>query len=523
MQYGSVPPGKLPRLIPLLAAVGLAACTVTVPGTPTAGESERPGPRGPVPAGLERFYGQALTWSDCRSFAHDDQSRTAFASRGVRCSLLTVPLDYAKPTGRTATVGVLRKPAAKDRVGALVLNPGGPGVSGMTAAVSIGNQVEGSEIADRFDLVGFDPRGIGVSRPRLTCLTGPEMDADRAEPQEDTVAAVEAENKDFAAKCAERSGGVDVLANAGTRDVVRDMDVLRSVLGEEKLTYVGYSYGTRIGTAYAEAFPGNVRAMVLDGAVDPLEDPVQQAIGQSKGFDSALADFFAWCADKASCAVKTKDDLRTLITALEGEPLPVANRALSASDATTGIAAALYSDETWSVLAKALGELRSGAGDTLMLLADLYLGRDDDGEYSGTIDALVAVRCVDEPRITDRARVDVVTRQIAEATRGSFMADTDPPLPALDVCAFWPAPNTATPHQPRVDGVPPLLVVSTTGDPATPYQAGVNLAKALNSRLLTYEATQHTAFLQGDACVDDVGARYLVDLALPAADLTCRG
>jgi pimeloyl-ACP methyl ester carboxylesterase len=506
-----------------MVVAALSACTAQVSGSPTAGQSQTLGPKGPVPAGLERFYGQALTWRDCKAMAHDDESRRAFKDRDVTCALVTVPLDYTKPDGKSITLGLLRKQATGTKIGSLLINPGGPGVSGMSAAVSIAGQIEKSELAEKFDLVGFDPRGIGVSEPKIRCLTDPEMDADRITPENDTVQAEESENKDFATKCAERSGGVDVLANVGTRDVVRDMDVMRSALGDDKLTFVGYSYGTRIGTAYAEAFPGNVRALVLDGAVDPLEDPVTQSIGQIKGFDQALDAYLVWCADKRSCTVKKKTDLSALIEKLDKDPLAVGDRKLSAADATIAIAAALYSDDTWTFLAGAIAGLAGGDGSQLMLLADLYLGRSDDGTYSGTMAALVAIRCVDEPRITDRAQVEDTTRKIIEATKGSFMVATDPPLPALDPCAFWPVPNTAEPHQPKVDGVPPLLIISTTGDPATPYQAGVNLAKAVGGRLLTYEATQHTVFMQGDECVDTAGTRYLVDRTLPAEGLRCKG
>ncbi|WP_189208212.1 alpha/beta hydrolase [Actinokineospora fastidiosa] len=504
----------------LVALTLLTGCTVHVTGVPTAGNVEHNGPAGPVPPGLERYYAQPLTWTDCRPLIHDDQSKATFGNPDARCAQLTVPLDYAKPEGRTITVGVLRIPASGERRGALVVNPGGPGVSGMVAAVSLAPRFTRTRLGESFDLVGFDPRGIGVSEPQIRCLTDAEADADRMEPAEDTVAEVEAENKDYAAKCAERSGGADVLANMGTRDVVRDMDVLRSALGEEKLTYLGYSYGTRIGTAYAEAFTGNVRAMILDGAVDPLEDPAQQAIGQAKGFDKALDAFFAQCTD---CLIGDDDALTEAVEALEDNPLPVGSRALSASDVVTGIAAALYDDQTWPILQQALDGLAEGDGAQLLLLADLYLGRDQNGEYSNATDALIAVRCVDEPRITDRAEAERVADEIAEATEGSFINGTEPPLPALDVCAFWPAPNTSEPHQPQVDGLPQVLVISTTGDPATPYQAGVSLAKALDARLLTYDAVQHTAFLQRDPCVDDVGVAYLLDLTLPAEDLTCQG
>ena len=509
------------RAAALLAVLTLlTGCTAHVVGVPSAGTVERNGPAGVVPTGLESFYAQPLTWQDCRPLAHDDQSRATFTNRTARCAKLTVPLDYAKPDGRTATIGVLRVPATGERKGSVLVNPGGPGVSGMVAAASMAPRFTRTALGEGYDLVGFDPRGIGVSTPQIRCLTAAEADADRLEPDEDTVAEVEAENKDYAAKCAERSGGADVLANMGTRDVVRDMDVLRSALGEEKLTYIGYSYGTRIGTAYAEAFTGNVRAMVLDGAVDPLEDPVQQAIGQAKGFDQALDAFFAQCE---GCAIADDAALTAALERLEDQPLAVGARKLSASDLVTGIAAALYDDQTWPILQQALDGVVAGDGAQMLLLADLYLGRDQDGEYANTQDALIAVRCVDEPRITDRAEVEKVTAEVTAATKGSFITGTDPPLPALDACAFWPAPNTAEPHQPKVDGLPQVLVVSTTGDPATPYQAGVNLAKALNARLLTYDAVQHTAFLQRIPCVDDIGVAYLQDLTLPAEDVTCEG
>ncbi|MGW5054272.1 alpha/beta hydrolase [Actinokineospora sp. NPDC004072] len=514
-----MPRTPVPALL-LAALTLLTGCTAHIAGVPTAGTVEQNGPAGPVPPGLERFYGQPLTWKDCRPLSHDDLSRATFGNADARCAELTVPLDYAKPEGRTITIGVLRIPAAGERRGSVVVNPGGPGVSGMVAAVSLAPRFTRTRLGESYDLVGFDPRGIGVSEPQIRCLTDAEADADRLEPAEDTVAEVEAENREYAAKCAQRSGGTDVLANMGTRDVVRDIDVLRSALGEEKLTYLGYSYGTRIGTAYAEAFTGNVRAMVLDGAVDPLADPVEQAIGQAKGFEQALDAFFAQCAD---CRIGDPDALAKAVEALEDDPLPVGARALSASDAVTGVASALYDDQLWPILQQALNGLADGDGTQLLLLADLYLGRDRDGSYSNSNDALIAVRCVDEPRITDRAELERVAAEIAEATKGSFLTGAEPPLPARDVCAFWPAPNTAQPHQPKVDGLPQVLVISTTGDPATPYQAGVNLAKALDARLVTYDAVQHTAFLQRIPCVDDIGVAYLLDLTLPAEDVTCEG
>ncbi|HEY8374389.1 MAG TPA: alpha/beta fold hydrolase, partial [Pseudonocardiaceae bacterium] len=228
-------------------------------------QEERRGPAGAVPAGLERFYGQTLAWGSCESYATTGEDLAAFRGEGLQCARVEVPLDYADPGGRTISLGLLRRPAGdpERRIGVLLINPGGPGASGMSAAANLASAVAGNELGQRFDLVGFDPRGIGASQPQVRCLTDEERDAERLDLDVDTspegVAQTEAETQDYVAKCVERTGA-DVLANLGTRDVARDLDVLRSVLGDEKLTYLGYSYGTRLGTTYAEMFPDNVRA-----------------------------------------------------------------------------------------------------------------------------------------------------------------------------------------------------------------------------------------------------------------------
>lgn len=520
------------RLLVLVAASVLTGCTTVVGGTPLAVQVEQRGPKGSVPAGLERFYAQSLSWQDCVPFAHDEESQDAFGKRDVQCARLEVPLDYAKPDGRSIIVGLLRRPAeeAAQRIGSLVINPGGPGASGMASASNLAADIKGSPVAKRFDIVGFDPRGIGASEPRVRCLDDAEWDAERLEPVPGStpqdVAREETENRDLATKCTERSGA-DLLANVGTRDVVKDMDVMRSALGDEKLTYLGYSYGTRIGTAYAEAFPGSVRALVLDGAIDPQADPVTEAIGQIKGFEEAFDAFVKWCVEQDECALgKSAADadkrLDELAAGAKATPITVGDRKLSYTDIGVAIAAALYSEQAWETLNTALTQLADSDGETLLLIADLYLGRGKNGKYSGTFDANTAITCVDEPRVTDRAVVtEQINKIVAAVGTDSLLLDTEPPLPVLDVCAFWPAPVTSQPHQPAVPGLPQVLVVSTTGDPATPYQAGVALAKALGGRLLTYEATQHTAFLQGNDCVDDAGTKYLVDLQLPPDGTRC--
>ncbi|HEU5469514.1 MAG TPA: alpha/beta hydrolase [Actinophytocola sp.] len=511
----------------------VASCTTTTSGNALAPDIEQRGPTGPVPGGLDRFYGQSLSWGDCEPYAATDSDREVLGSDDVQCTRLTVPLDYTKPDGDTITLGVSRRPAGDKarRIGSLVINPGGPGAAGLATAARLGGGAEDSELGQRFDFVGFDPRGVGSSEPTVRCLTDAERDAERADDDEldaspAGVAKLEADQKDYATKCAERTGkGAAMLANIGTRDVAKDMDVLRSALGDEKLTYLGYSYGTRIGSTYAETFPNNVRAMVLDGALDPNQDPIEELVAQGAGFQKAFDDFVAWCVQRQDCALgqdpaKALTEFLGLVRPLGERPVDVGDgRKLSYSDAMTGVIQALYADELWEYLNTGLTELKGNKAQTLMLLADTYLERGSDGRYSTTQDAFTAIRCVDDPRVTDKNVVLEAQRRYKAAA--PFLDDGNPPTSALDACAFWPVPNTSQPHLPQIAGLPPVLVVSTTKDPATPYEAGVNLAKVLGGGLLTFEGTQHTAFLQSNRCVDDAGTRYLVDLRLPETGTRC--
>ena len=516
-----------------LLAASLTACTTTGQSAPPAPTTESHPPVGPVPAGLDRFYGQSLTWADCAPYATSEDARTAFQAKAVQCARLTVPLDYAKPDGTTITLGLLRHKAtdAGDRIGSLVINPGGPGASGMVAAAGLVKPTSATDLGKRFDLVGFDPRGIGASEPAIHCLTDAERDADRADDSESDgspqgVARQETQEKDFAAKCAQRTkDGTELLANAGTRDVVKDMDILRSVLGDRKLTYLGYSYGTRIGSAYAEAFPANVRALVLDGAVDPTQDAVESLVAQGEGFGKAFTEFARWCAAQQDCALGRNDAaavkaFQDLTRPLLDFPVPVGDgRKLSYEDATTGVVQALYQDSLWDTLNTGLNELKQQRGATLEKLADIYNERDADGRYGTTQDAFTAIRCVDDPRVTDpKVILEAQERYIQAAP---FLDDGRPASAARDACAFWPVPNTTQPHQPNVTGLPKTLVISTTNDPATPYEAGVQLANALKASLLTFVGTQHTVFLQGVSCVDKAGTDYLVDGTLPADGTRC--
>ncbi|MDG3011911.1 alpha/beta hydrolase [Rhodococcus sp. D2-41] len=538
---------RYPIVLTALLIVGLvgAGCARQTDGQAEAGsspaastsagklpQSSAPAPSSApaVPAGLERFYDQKLDWQPCSAFVTTGDSPDQFANPLLSCARVTVPIDYDKPDGPTAKVAIMKLAATGSKIGSLLVNPGGPGGSGLQlVAGSLGQTVSNAELGKRFDLVGFDPRGVGSSTPAVHCLTDAEADHQRTLPDVDMspagIAKIEKERKTYAARCTKRSGD-ELLAHVGTREVAKDMDVIRAVLGDPKLNYLGFSYGTRLGTVYAEQFPTHVRAMVLDGALDPAQDPVQEQIAQGAGFQSAFDGFAADCAKASDCALgddpaQANKKFRALVDPLIAHPARTTDpRGLSYADAITGVMQALYSPQLWPALRTGLDELAQDRGDTLLQLADLYEGRDDDGKYSNSTDAFNAIRCVDDPPQKDRAvagKADMAYRKAApflDDGRGTGNAP-------LDLCAFWPVPNTLSPRQVNAPGLAPTVVVSTTHDPATPYQAGVDLAKALGGSLITFEGTQHTATLDGNSCVDDAVTKYLVDLTTPAAGLTC--
>lgn len=467
--------------------------------------------------------GSPVNWSQCELPASDVRIPAS-----AECGMLSVPVDYSKPDGDVAQLAMIRFKATGQKIGSLIVNPGGPGESGVGAAASLVGAMPQS-IRQNFDLVGFDPRGVGSSTPAVRCNTDEENDALRADPEVDYtpegVAHIEGETKSFVARCVAKMGD-EFLANVGTASVVKDLDAMRAALGDEKLTYLGYSYGTRIGSAYAEAFPRNVRAMILDGAVDPNADPTEADIRQAAAFQTAFNDYAADCAKKADCPLgtdptKAVDVYLSMVEPLVQNPAKTKDpRGLSYSDAVVGTILPLYSPTLWRHLTAALAELENGTGDTMLALADLYMGRDENGHYNNSTDVRVAVNCVDEPAVKDRQKVideDRRAREVAPfMSYGQFTGDAP-----LGTCAFWPVPPTSQPHQIAVPGLPPTLVISTTNDPATPYQAGVDLAKELGGSLLTFKGTQHTVAFQGNKCVDDIAAKYLVDVTVPSPDTRC--
>ncbi len=468
--------------------------------------------------------GSPIQWTECKADSSDSTRMPA----GAECGMLSVPVDYSKPDGDVAQIAMLRIKATGQKVGSLVVNPGGPGESGVEAAASMASTLPPS-VRERFDLVGFDPRGVANSSPAVWCNSDVDNDRLRADPTveytQEGVDHIEKENKEFVQRCVDKVGK-EFLSNSGTANVAKDLDAIRAGLGDDKLTYLGYSYGTRIGALYAEAYPDKVRAMVLDGAVDPNADQIEEEIRQAAAFQKAFDNFAADCASSADCPLgtdpaKAVDVYKSMVDPLVQHPAQTRDpRGLSYNDAIVGTILPLYSPSLWRHLTQALSELKDGTGDTMLALADLYMGRDSKGHYNNSTDVRVAVNCMDKPHITDRAKVvdeDRRTREVAPfMSYGEFTG-----LAPLDACAFWPIPATGDQHEINVKGLPPILVVSTTNDPATPYKAGVDLAQQLGGTLVTFDGTQHTVVFQGNTCIDDIAARYLVDVTVPPPNTRC--
>ncbi|WP_245905897.1 alpha/beta hydrolase [Mycolicibacterium palauense] len=461
-------------------------------------------------------------WGGCEEFFGND------AAAVPRAACAMIPVE--DPSGARAELATVRIPANGRRLGVLFVNPGGPGASAVDAVAGMGAALQGTTITEHFDLVGFDPRGVGHSTPELRCRTDAELDAWRREPMVDFspagVAQIERLYQGFVQQCSERMGD-EFLAGAGTEAVARDMDTVRQVLGDDQINYLGFSYGTEIGAAYLQRYSDHVRAMVLDGAIDPNVGPVEKNIRQMAGFQTAFNDYAADCARAAGCPLgqdpaQWVNRYHDLINPLVYRPGATSDaRGLSYSDAITGTVNALYTQQYWPYLTSGLLGLQRGtdAGD-LLLLADEYYGRAPDGTYRNQQDAFNAVRCVDAPSPTDPAVWAEADRRIREvAPFVSYGAFTG--FAPRDICSFWPVPATSVPAPATPAPPGKVVVVSTTHDPATPYQAGVDLAHELDAPLITFEGTQHTAVFNGHECIDTAIVNYLVDGVVPPDGLHC--
>ncbi|MFF5324555.1 alpha/beta hydrolase [Janibacter hoylei] len=487
----------------------LAGCSLLDPGPEPSGLT--PGDRQP-PAGttgLERYYEQDLQWGECE--------------RGDgECAELEVPMDYDDPDGETIKIAVLRIKAKGKAAGSLVVNPGGPGGSGVEYAAAA-DFVVSDQIRKSFDVVGFDPRGVARSHP-VDCLDDAGMDRylakDPTPDTDDERTADDEAQKEFADGCEDKTG--ELLGHVSTADAARDMDVLRAALGDGKLTYLGKSYGTYLGATYAELFPDRSGRLVLDGVIPPDASSEEVVIGQAKGFDTATKAWAQDCVDDDCPLGSSVDDVVTsvqdLLEELDEQPLPAsAGIELTEGWATWGIAQALYDQGMWSQLTDALEAAQDGDGGPLSELGRTYAGRDSGGEYaSNLLEALPAVNCLDRPEkdVDQDALVDKAVE--AAPIWGRALSSESP-------CSQWPVDATNTPHKVDAKGADPILVVGTTRDPATPYEWAQRLHEQLaDSALITHEGDGHTAYMRQNSCVDNAVDQYWLTGVTPDGDeLTC--
>jgi pimeloyl-ACP methyl ester carboxylesterase len=486
----------------LLAALagcsGAASTPVTAP----------PNPSG-APSGLERFYDQHLAWKSCHG--------------KFQCSSLLVPLDYSKPTGQTLHIAVIKQSSSGSHLGSLVINPGGPGASGVQFEAEAAPAF--SQLTDHYDLVSFDPRGVGQSEP-VRCLSSAQLDTfintDPVPATPAEHAALVSQAKLFADSCFAKNGSY--LEHIATIDQARDMDVLRAALGDAKLTYYGASYGTYLGAKYAQLFPTHIRAMVLDGALNPDESVTQNNLVQAEGFQTDLDDMLAACAKSGSCPLGSTAEaahaaLESLKARVTATPESVNGRELGAGEFFEGLADGLYSTSEWPQLWAALGQAITGNGAGMLAFADNLTERSANGSYSNLIESNTAINCIDRPSPTSVATYDADAKAFALKAPDFGAAIEYGSLP----CAFWKVPPVEQLHPVNAVGAPPILVIGTTRDPATPYVWAQALAKQLTSGvLLTHDGDGHTAYLDQDPCVDAAVKTYVDDLQPPKVGTTCR-
>jgi pimeloyl-ACP methyl ester carboxylesterase len=504
------------KAVAATAALALLA-TACSGGATTIGPTDQP-PPAPKPATLTQYYAQHLDWQPC--------------DNGFQCARLVVPFDYAHPdSGKRFSLPVV-KLAATDpahRIGALVVNPGGPGGSGVQYAEGARNEFPAA-LRARFDIVGFDPRGVAGSEPALWCQTGPQTDTflatDDMPASPAQLAAVVTASKQYAARCQQDSGAL--LPFVGTKDAARDMDVLRAALGQAKLTYLGKSYGTYLGAWYAQLFPGKVRALVLDGAFDPDTPALQDNIVQAQGFQVALNAFTTSCLAAAGCPLGAQGSsvraavgrLQAIVVRANSHPLANHNGTGQVADGAmllNGVAAALYSRSLWPDLKAGLAGAVKGDGSVLLQLADLLLERNPNGSYSNLVDADTAISCLDRPFPRSLTAWQAAARQATQAAP-LFGA---PIMWGNLACAYWPVKSYPLPAI-RAAGAPPILVVGTLRDPATPYRWAQALSSDLSSGvLLGWNGDGHTAYGEGSSCVDTLVNAYFISLKVPRSAMVC--
>jgi pimeloyl-ACP methyl ester carboxylesterase len=470
-----------------------------------------------------------IAWTDCDAEISELVAGSPGSERDLafECGRTEVPISYDEPQGATLPLFLVRARLAgqTDRIGSLVINPGGPGGSGADAAIGSALTLP-EDVLRRFDVVGFDPRGVGLSTP-VECIPADLKDrVTAADPRPTTPEQMDeafALQQEVADGCAEEYG--DALGTFNTVDTARDMDLLRQSLGDEQLTYLGYSYGTTLGSTYAELFPDRVRALVLDAAVDPDDDPRAEAEQQATSLEGSFDAFAANCVGLVSGCPLGPDPRRfveELLDQAATTPIPSAapgeTRQATPGLISTAILAGLYDTASWPQLAQGLAAARNGDAQQLFSLADAYTGRLQDGTYTNLIDANLAINCADTDPETAVPEEEI--RTLATDWGQRFPLFGAGSAVGLRTCQVWEAERTPIPER-DAEGAAPILVIGNAGDPVTPLPGAVDMAEDLASGvLLTWQGQGHTAYPKTD-CVTGAVNAYLIDLVVPQDGLTC--
>ncbi|RLQ82821.1 alpha/beta hydrolase [Mycetocola zhadangensis] len=468
-----------------------------------------------VAANLKDFYSQNLSWSNCEG--------------QFQCATVVAPMNWDSPESGDVELSLIRQRASGDAIGSLLVNPGGPGASGYEFVRDSVDFATDSRLQENFDIVGFDPRGVGRSTP-VTCLDENDMDdylyglstAERG--SEEWMAELASSAKEYGNACAENTGAS--LEYINTVSAARDLDLMRAVLGDAELYYLGYSYGTFLGATYAELYPEKAGRLVLDGAIDPSTSNFEVNLTQAKGFESALRAYLDDCIGTPECPFKGSVDnamttIGDLMTSVDSSPIKNSDgRQLGASSLLTAIIYPLYSPESgWPLLSEMFVDVMSGSAAYAFSFADAYNGRNEDGSYSdNSTEAFSAYNCRDYTYDDDPARMAAEAAELAAAapTIGPFFGYGD------IGCANWPHPDGAEREKIAAAGAPPILVVGTTNDPATPYVWAEALAEQLESGVLvTYEGEGHTGYNKGSECVNSAVDDYLISGTVPSEDPQC--
>ncbi|TXK18436.1 alpha/beta hydrolase [Homoserinibacter sp. GY 40078] len=467
-----------------------------------------------VPAALAPYYHQVLSWRGCGD--------------GMQCTSVTAPLDWSNPEGDTLELALIRQYATGGSPrGSLLVNPGGPGGSGVDFIRDSVDFATSERLQREYTIVGFDPRGVGASTA-VTCGDDAVLDdyIYGVVPEERGSDAwfdeTERRNAEFGAECLADTG--ELLGLVDTRSAARDLDLIRAALGDETLTYLGYSYGTYLGAVYAELFPDRAGRLVLDGAIDPSADESEFTLAQAQGFEGALRAYLADCVDRSDCPFTgTVDEAETrvaaIMRALDANPLPAPDgRVLGSSTMFTAIILPLYNRDNWDYLDQLFTDVEANGTEVAFFLADAYNDRESDGSYTtNTTQAFLAINCLDMPSDPDRDHMRAEAEELAAAAPvfGPWMSYGGA------FCPQWPFSAERPREAITAPGSPDILVVGTTGDPATPYRWAEALASQLeNGHLVTYDGEGHTAY-GSSTCVTDTVDDFFVDGDVPASDPLC--